>query len=402
MILTPRFVAVILVFMGLLFVPQMLLSMAGSYPTKLRIDPALDGEFAFGVLLALAFAAMFMLAAYWSGICRVSLAENILALEDRASFRVLAVAMTAILFIFLLFGIGVKQTESSANFLIRLFPRELVLVGATAAVMATRKPFWIALLVINCAYWLLTGSKAALFLVVLTAMYFHTIEHMEIRLKHVLWGLVGLVLLPLSFIIPMALRVGMPLDHLFSLILSSPEFMMQSIGRIFGRVSWFDGMHLTAEDVRSLRHFGIGDFFKVAAAGILPGMNAAESPFGQQIVHMFQASSLVNFSGALGMIGALKVMFYNHGILALFAMLISVGLVFYVSMRMTASADPIVSLVGLTVLVIAMFSLLISGNLDSALAKIIPLGISGWLLMRLARIAFYTPPPPEPLFGDAQ
>jgi len=95
MILTPRFVAVILVFMGLLFVPQMLLSMAGSYPTKLRIDPALDGEFAFGVLLALAFAAMFMLAAYWSGICRVSLAENILALEDRASFRVLAVALAA-------------------------------------------------------------------------------------------------------------------------------------------------------------------------------------------------------------------------------------------------------------------------------------------------------------------
>ncbi|MDP3328932.1 hypothetical protein, partial [Parvibaculum sp.] len=231
----------------------------------------------------------------------------------------------------------------------------------------------------------LTGSKASLFIVVLAFLYYHTLERLPIRPAHLVWAGLALILLPFSFVIPAALRENLPLSETLRLLYGSADFMGQTLGKIAGRVSWLDGMFLSSWDVEPLANFGFFDFIGVLLARLVPGFPPPVAPFGQQIIYLFRATELTNFSGALGMPGMLKVILYNHGLLAQSAIAAFIGAIFFFFFRMTRSRNPGTMIVGMTLLVVSVSSLAISGNLDSALAKLIPLMISGFVFIRVSR-----------------
>jgi len=380
-----RFVIVNLALFMFFVLPQMLLNALGVYPGKLRVQMDFGVEFLVGMQCLILFVVVFLFAAYLAKIDRARIRELTEIIARRTSFQMLCLAITAICFLLLALDIGVKQTSASENFVIRFLPREIVTVAALLCAIVTRKRFWILLLAANILYWVLTGSKASLFIVVLAFLYYHTLERLPIRPAHLVWAGLALILLPFSFVVPAALRENLPLSETFGLLFGSAEFLGQTLGRIAGRVSWFDGMFLSKWDVQPLANFGFFDFLGVVLARLVPGFPPPTAPFAQQIIYLFQAAELTNFSGALGMPGMLKVMLYNHGLLVQSVIAAFIGVIFFFFFRMTRSRDPGTMIVGMTLLVVSVSGLAISGNLDSALAKLIPLMISGFVFIRVSR-----------------
>lgn len=389
--MTFRFAWVSTAFMAALFVPHMLLGIAGIYFPKLRVTVEFNAEFYVGLSFAGLFCLSFIGVAALSGICRATLKKHILSIEKRKSFRFLMVALTGIMFVLLAAGIGAKQSDSGLNFVIRLFPREMVLVFVSLAAAATFQFFWIGLLLANVAYWVLVGSKASIFLLVLSLVMYHTLERHKITFRQVLWALIAAVLLPFSFVIPAALRLGVSPAQLLGSLRDSPELIGLFMGRILGRVSWFDGMFLIKDDVTGVSHYGVSDFLMVALARIIPGVRPPEAPFGQNVIYLFKAADLEDFSGAIGIPGMLKVMTFNHGLWGFAGSLGIILASLFLFMRMAKSRSPEISLVGFMAFVIALLSLVISGNIDSSIGKIIPLLISGLLFLSFTRQIFRKP-----------
>ena len=386
-----RTIAEVALFMAFLFVPHALLASLGLYFPKLRVDPANGTEFFIGLLCTFAFFITFILSLASGGIGRVRLAEQILALEKRTSFKFLMVGTTIFLFLLLAIGVGGKQSTSQLNFIIRIFPREMILILATLAAVVTLRRAWIILVVINILYWVLVGSKASLFFVALTVIFVHSFERWPIRGKHLFWGATMVVALPLSFMIAMGLRLGIYPLEFFRLISSSPEALISFLGRILMRVSWFDGMLLTAVDAEPLQKLTVLDLFEITASRLLPGISATQEPLGQQVIYLFQAIDLQNFTGAVGMPGVLKIFYYNHGILGLTTLLLLIFICFYFLARMMVSRKVIIATTGFSVFIVAMSSLIISGNIDSALGKSIPIMITGFFFQGIFRLLFTKP-----------
>jgi hypothetical protein len=163
--------------------------------------------------------------------------------------------------------------------------------------------------------------------------------------------------------------------------------MMSS--RVLGRVSWFDGMLLTPRDLAPMAHFSLTDFIDVALAGFVPGMTANEAPLGTQLSYLFRSgANLENFAGAIGIPGVFKMMLYNFGLPGLLGLLAIIALPLSAIMAMAASKDPFWSLLGFAALVLLMLTLFISGNVDSAFGRIIPLIISGIFYLVATRRLF--------------
>jgi hypothetical protein len=386
-----RTITVVALFMAFLFVPHALLASPGLYFPKLRVDPTNGTEFFIGLLCTFALFVTFILSLAGGGIGRVRLAEQILALEKRTSYKFLMVGMTISLFLLLAIGIGGKQSTSQLNFIIRILPREMILILATLAAVVTLRRLWIILVVINILYWVLVGSKASLFILALTVIFVHSFERWPIRGKHLFWGAITLMVLPFSFMIGRALHLGIHPLELFRLTSSSPETVIFFLSSILARVSWFDGMLLTAVDAAPLQKFTVLDFFEITASRLLPGISATQEPLGQQIIYLFQAIDLQNFSGAVGMPGVLKIFYYNHGILGLTTVLLLLFTYFYFLTKMMVSRKVIIATTGFSVFIVAMSSLIISGNIDSALGKSIPILIMGVFFQGIFRLLFTKP-----------
>lgn len=373
------------IFLSLLFIPQSLLGFRGFYLPKLRVVAEPTSDYFVGVFFALLFLCLFFVCAALAGFARSTLKDHALELEYRRSFRTIMLLLTLVIFIFLAMGIGTKQSGNALNFLIRLLPRELLLIISTVMALATFNRFWIALMILNILYWMGIGSKASLFLVALAMLYYFTLERVKFKPTHIIITVILLLLLPISYLVPVANKLEISIFQLLGSISQSPELTSLFAGKILGRISWFDGMLLNAQDLVPLAHYGILDFIDVALAGFVPGLTANEKPFGIQVIYLFNATHLENFAGAIGIPGMFKAMAYNHGIGAVLSMLLLIGSVLTVTMRLSASRQPVLSLLGFSTLVILMFTLFISGNVDSALGKISPLIFSGLFYFNWAR-----------------
>ncbi|MCT4556816.1 MAG: hypothetical protein N4A61_02040 [Pelagimonas sp.] len=377
------------IFLSLLFVPHALLGFNGYYLTKLNVVPSINGEFYIGVMMAAVFMGLFMLCAQLSQFSKTTLKTHVHAVESRRSFRTIIVLLTLVMFVFLSIGIGAKQSGNSLNFLIRLLPRELILIITVTAAAATWKRFWIVLMLLNILYWVGIGSKASLFLVALTLLYYHALEGTRIRPSYILWGAGLSLLLPVSYLLPLASETGMSIFGVLKFLYDSPDLSAMMSSRVLGRVSWFDGMLLTPRDLAPMAHFSLTDFIDVALAGFVPGMTANEAPLGTQLSYLFRSgANLENFAGAIGIPGVFKMMLYNFGLPGLLGLLAIIALPLSAIMAMAASKDPFWSLLGFAALVLLMLTLFISGNVDSAFGRIIPLIISGIFYLVATRRLF--------------
>lgn len=383
-----QLVIIISAFFLMLFAPHALFAYQDSYRTKLRVGTEITEEFYLGLTFAVIAILLFLAAMILSRIDRATLYKHIVSIEKRMWFRGLIVGLTVVMFVLLAGGIGMKQSTSSLNFIIRLLPREMVLVVATLGAVCTRRPFWIALLLLNVFYWIMVGSKAALFLAAITAIFLHGLEGWKIRPSHILWGALLVVILPASFMIIAGLRLGISPLELLQVMIDVPETREVFFNRILTRVSWFDGMQLTPNHAFPLMHFSSYEFVSNAIARLFPGVGAPEEPFGQQIIYLFKATDLDEFSGAIGMPGVFKIMYYNHGILGIIPLMLMIFGFFFFIGRMTASTKPFVALVGFSVFIVGVSSMMISGNLDSALGKSIPILITGLVIAGITRLMF--------------
>ena len=372
-----------------LFLPHWFLSGMDSYTTKLRVNNEwIDDGYYLGLICAALAVLSFQLAMIRARIDRSTLKQHIIALERNGWFRALIVGLVVIMFLLLAQGIGLKQSSSPLNFIIRLLPREMALVVATIAVIATRKPFWMVLLALNVLYWVLVGSKAALFLVALAAVFMHIFEGHRFRPIYILYGILLAILLPLSFVMISGLRLGIAPIEVLGMLLDNSQSREVFFNRILTRVSWFDGMLLTPNDAYPLFHYNAFNFLSDALIRLVPGAGGEGLPFGQQIIYLFRAKDLDEFSGAIGMPGVFKVMYYNHGIFGLFSMIGLLFGYFYIVSRMTASRKPLISMVGFSIFIVGVSGMMISGNIDSALGKSIPILFVGLTIAFVMRLLF--------------
>lgn len=381
-----RFNLVLVLFCACLFVPHLLLSSAGLYQTKLLVDVYNIGNLMRGISFAILMTGILLAAAYIGRVTHANLRGIFVKLVSRRSFTVLAIAITLLMYGLLAIGVGYKQSESSLNFLIRMVPREIIFLTAALGALFTRRPIWIALTLVHLGYWFVAGSKAPLFLLALSFAFAWSLRAFSFRFVHFAAVLSILFLLPFSFLIGVAIRLKMSIFELFNLILTNDFIATLFLSRMFGRVSWFDGLFLTRVDVQPLNNYAPSDFIVEGFARLLPGVRLDAEPFAIQVVYLHRANLEEGFAGAVGAPGMLMTMFFNYGFLGLAAVCMMIFLLFLALFVGISSRLPLLSAVAYTSFIMMLHNFVISGNFGGAIGKILPMVVTTLVYFGVLRL----------------
>lgn len=383
-----RFIAYHFILFTAFVVPQMLLELVNLYDGKLRVVYDYSNEFPIGMLFVVLYLAIFFSAAA-AGLRSFSgFRRTFLRLENWWYFRYLCIGITILCYALLPLGIGVKLSYSSLNFVIMAIPREMLLIVSTLGVLLTNRPLWKLLLLANVVYWVLIGSKSSLFLVFVAAFYATLLCNIAINRRMLLWGLAAVPFLPLTFVLPKIFLYGGDLSGILSLLASVDEAYADIASRMTRRVAWFDGLFLTPADAAAFRQVNVIDILNYVLAGLMPGIQAAVEPLGKLVIGLYNAVNLsfIEFAGGIGTPGVLKMVAYSQGFLRMLALAALFWCVHFTIFSLVRSTNPATAMAGLVGLVISLKSLVIGGNIDIAMARVLPMMVFTFAYISAARM----------------
>jgi hypothetical protein len=365
----------------LYIVPHIFLYQAGLYYGKLAVEVKYDAVFFQNCVLALIFMAVFAGAVKTAGIKRNVIRNNIISLSRKRWFLQLVILLTAFSYSLLALGIGVKNSDVSANAIILLIPREFLVVAATMIAFETRRKTWIALVMLHFLYWVLVGSKSSLLFPAIALVYYYVLTGRRVTKREVIGGAFGIIILVASYFLPLTIRLYQAYGSEFA-SLYAETLAQNSVSMLFRRISWFDGMFVTPEQFNRLESITSLDLVYGALSRLLPGLQSSAPPTGQIVVPLYHANNSENFAGGIGMPGTMSMMIANQGLMGLLGCLIIIFLTLLMIFSMIRSRDALLSIVGISALVLCFKSLFIGGNIDIALGKVLVLLISAsvWFL----------------------
>jgi len=308
--------------------------------------------------------------------------EILLALFRRKSFIVLLVGMTFVVMVANVIGLNEKGSDDKIGYVSIIFPAGIPLLFSYVAYRITGSWFYVALLALNIFFSLYTGSKAVLAKIFMLELFLIAGSHKIIRAKDVVKLFVLLGAAVLFFFSIVFYRNNINISDFG--IMSSDKWI-KILSTLFRRVTWFDGLLIDGNHLRSLT-LGV-DQYLMMADKFIPGVLTDVRPIGEQVVQFYQGGNVLidkDFSGAIGMPALLKAYYYTG--IAHFIFLV---LFLYVVLKgiygLMVSNIPERMLLGYIASSTLVSTLYISGNFDRALSSVLITVFVMWVYLIVIR-----------------